>query len=273
MAGEISLLKRVSEAFHRKGKKMVVVLNVGGVIDLESWKRHADAIVLAWQPGQEGGHAIADILSGKVNPSGKLAITFPEKYADVPSAKFFPGTPAEKPENVVYEEGIYTGYRYHDTYRVKPAHEFGYGLSYTRFKLGQLVLGSPNFDGTLKASIVVKNSGAVAGREVVQLYVSAPREGIDKPTKELRAFAKTALLKPGQSQTLQFTISTGDLASYHADKAAWIAQAGAYTLHAGVSSRDIRSSKPFRLARPLVTAQLTNQVMPSQPIVTEFKGK
>lgn len=273
MPGEISLLKRVSEAFHRHGKKMVVVLNVGGVIDLASWQHHADAIVLAWQPGQEGGHAITDILSGKVNPSGKLAITFPQKYADVPSAKFFPGTPLEKPETVVYEEGIYTGYRYYDTYRVKPAHEFGFGLSYTRFSLGRLVFGAPRFGQSLSASMVVTNTGSVPGREVVQIYVSAPDDGIDKPVQELRAFVKTRLLRPGESERLRFTLRAGDLASYYPAKAAWVAQAGTYTLRAGVSSRDIRQSKSFRVARTLVTAQVSRQVLPSQPIITEFTGK
>ena len=132
-ADEVELIDKVSKAFHTKGKKVVIILNIGGVIETASWKDKADAILLAWQPGQEGGHSVVDVLSGKANPSGKLTMTFPVKYSDISSAKNFPGTPVEKVTDVTYEEGIYVGYRYFDTFKVKPSYEFGYGKSYTTF--------------------------------------------------------------------------------------------------------------------------------------------
>jgi beta-glucosidase len=273
MDSEISLIKRVYEAFKAQGKKTVVVLNIGGVIDLASWQNYTDAILLAWQPGQEGGHAIADILTGKVNPSGKLAITFPEKYVDVSSAKNFPGASGVDPLNVIYEEGIYTGYRYYDTYKVKPAYEFGYGLSYTTFSLINLKLNKKKFDKKITARITIKNTGSSAGKEVVQIYLSAPAKSIDKPTQELRAFAKTKLLRPGQSQKIKFTLTADDLSSYIPSKAAWIAEEGTYTINAGISSRAIKQTTTFNLPSQLLTQQVSNQVKPSKPIITEFKGK
>jgi len=273
MESEISLIKRVYEAFKARGKKTVVILNIGGVIDLASWQTYTDAILLAWQPGQEGGFAIADILTGKVNPSGKLAITFPEKYADVSSAKNFPGATGVDPLNVIYEEGIYTGYRYYDTYKVKPAYEFGYGLSYTKFDVSGLKLSATTFNKNITAKVTVKNTGTVAGKEVVQIYIAAPANSIDKPTHELKAFEKTRLLKPGESQTLTFTITASDLASYLPSIASWVAEAGTYTLKAGVSSRDMRQAKTFSLAKQVVTEKVSNQVLPTQPITTEYTGR
>lgn len=273
MPAEKELIKQVSAAFKSLGKKTVVVLNLGGVIDMAEWKDDVDAILLAWQPGQEGGYAIADILSGKVNPSGKLAITFPEKYSDVPSSSSFPKSWADQPDSLVYQEGIYVGYRYYDTYKIKPAYEFGYGLSYTQFSFDNLKLSSTKFNKQITATITVKNSGSVAGKEVVQLYISAPAKSIDKPTKELKAFAKTNLLQPGESQTLKFSINAEDLASYIPSKAAWIAEAGEYLVHMGVSSRNIIARKTFTLVKPIITEKVTNQVQPLYEIKDELHGK
>jgi beta-glucosidase len=183
---EIKLIDDVSAAFHAKGKKVVVIVNAGGVIEMASWRDKVDAILMAWQPGLEAGNAVADVLSGKVNPSGKLATTFPMKYADEASAKNFPGKEfPEKgttgmfgikaiPAEVTYEEGIYVGYRYYNTFKVKPAYEFGYGLSYTNFTYSNLKLNAKTFNGKIIATVDIKNTGKTAGKEVVQLYVSAP---------------------------------------------------------------------------------------------------
>ncbi|QJD98378.1 beta-glucosidase [Mucilaginibacter robiniae] len=263
--------KKIAEAFHGKGKKVIAVLNIGGVIDMKGWQDDADAILLAWQPGQEAGDAIADLLSGKVNPSGKLATTFPVSYSDVPSAKNFPGTPAERPAQVIYQEGIYVGYRYYDTYKVKPQYEFGYGLSYTNFAVSNLKLSSTQFNGLLTASVVVKNTGKVAGKEVVQIYISAPTQTIDKPEQELKAFAKTHLLQPGESQTLTFAIRSADLASYHTRSSEWITDAGKYTLKAGTSSRDIKQTATFNVAKALVVEK-DHQVLQTPVNITEYKG-
>ena len=143
---EKQLIREVSAAYHAANKKVVVVLNIGGVIATADWREYPDAILLAWQTGQEGANALVDILNGKVNPSGKLPMSFPMTYSDVPSAKTFPGEPANNPVNAVYNEGIYVGYRYYDTFKVPTAYEFGYGLSYTQFEYSNIQLSSKEFN-------------------------------------------------------------------------------------------------------------------------------
>ncbi|QGK73681.1 glycoside hydrolase family 3 N-terminal domain-containing protein [Flavobacterium sp. SLB02] len=253
---EIEMLDKISKAFHAKGKKVVVILNIGGVIETASWKDKVDAILLAWQPGQEGGHSVADVVSGKINPSGKLTMTFPVKYSDTPSAKNFPGIPVNNPKEVTYEEGVYVGYRYFNTFNVKPSYEFGFGSSYTSFDYTDVKLTSPTFKDKLTVSVTVKNTGKVAGKEVVQLYVAAPSKSIDKPREELKAFAKTKDLKPGESQTLQLTLSSKDLASFLENKSAWIAEAGTYKVLVGASSLDIKKSAEFSVAKEITVEKV-----------------
>jgi beta-glucosidase len=275
-AAEQTLLQRVSTAFHAQGKKVVVVLNTGGVVEVASWRAQADAILLAWQPGQEGGHALADVLSGQVSPSGKLATTFPMAYQDVPYATDFPGkvlasTGADnslmgKPSENTYAEGIYVGYRYYNTFKVKPAYEFGYGLSYSTFTYGKLQLNAPALTGKMTASLKVTNSGPVAGKEVVQLYVHAPTGALAKPESELRAFAKTGLLAPGQSQTLTFTLTAADLASYNTAAEAWQTDAGTYTARAGASSLDIRQTATFTVPKAVLVQKSRQLLAPQQPV-------
>ncbi len=251
-ADEIALINNVSEAFHAKGKKVVVVMNIGGVIETASWKDKVDAILLPWQPGQEGGNSVADVFSGKVNPSGKLTMTFPVKYEDTPSAKNWIGTPAENPTNVTYEEGVYVGYRYFNTFHIKPSYEFGFGLSYTTFDVAGLKLSTTTFSNKLTATVIVKNTGKIAGKEVVELYLSAPAKKTDKPSSELKAFAKTNLLQPGESQTITLTLNPKDLASFVTDKKAWIAEAGAYKIAIGTSSLNIKQTASFNVAKEIV---------------------
>lgn len=279
---EHALLKTISEAFRARGKRVVVVMNVGGVTEVASWRDRADAILLAWQPGQEGGNSVADVLGGKVNPSGKLATTFPVRYEDVPSAKTFPGRLLEgrkpltsspfagKPAEAVYEEGIYVGYRYYDAFGVRPAYEFGYGLSYTNFSYGDLKLSSRQFDGKLAATVTVTNAGRVAGREVVQLYVGAPAGRLDKPKGELRAFAKTRLLRPGQSQTVTFSLGAADLASFDPAGSSWVAEAGTYAVRVGASSRDIRRSADFEVRKEILVEK-ANRALAPRVAIREIK--
>jgi beta-glucosidase len=279
---EQALLKQVAAAFHGAGKKVVVVLNVGGVTEVASWRGQADAILLAWQPGQEGGHAVADVLSGRVNPSGKLATTFPMSYADIPYGADFPGkllaSGGAKPANALmgapsentYSEGIYVGYRYYNTFKKQPAYEFGYGLSYTTFGYGPLALSAASFSGSLTASLTVTNTGKVAGKEVVQLYLAAPAGQLDKPASELKAFAKTKLLPPGQSQTLTFTLKPADLASFNTASSSWVADAGTYAVQAGASSLNIKQHASFQLPAALVVEKSRPLLAPSAPI-TELK--
>lgn len=279
---EKEAVKNVAEAFHAKHKKVVLVLNIGGVVDVNSFKNYADAILLAWQPGLEGGNAMADVLSGKVNPSGKLATTFPTSYNDVPSAKTFSGKEfPEKattgmfgmkaiPAEVTYEEGIYVGYRYYNTFNVKPAYEFGFGLSYTTFGYSSLKLSSSTFNDKIKASITVTNTGKVAGKEVVQLYLSAPVNKIDKPNEELKAFGKTALLQPGQSQTLSFTLNASDLASFNTTISSWLVDAGKYTVKIGASSLDIKQRASFYVPKDIIVEK-DHKALAPQAQINELK--
>lgn len=268
---EKTQLKAVGDAFHAKGKKLIVVLNIGGAIEMESWSKNVDAILLAWQPGLEAGNAIADVLSGGVDPSGKLATTFPVKYEDEPSAKSFPGTPANRPVESIYDEGIYVGYRYFNTFSVKTSYPFGYGLSYTRFAYSNLKLSAATFSKKLTATVTVTNTGKVAGKEVVQLYLSAPHKTLDKPSEELKGFGKTRLLQPGASQTLTFTIDPKNLASFNTEKSSWIADAGKYTVKIGASSEDIRMTKPFALAKMLIVEKDHKAIVP-QVTINELKN-
>lgn len=199
------MLENVCTAFHAQGKKVVVVLNIGGVIETASWKNMPDAILLAWQAGQEGGNSVSDILSGKVSPSGKLTMSFPVCYEDVSSANNFPtegktgdlnlddhGAKKDEIKNwdyTNYEEDIYVGYRYFDTYDKEVSYPFGYGLSYTTFEYSNPKLEQK--DGIFTITIEVTNKGNYEGKEVVQLYVSAPHsKTLSKPEKELKDFAK-----------------------------------------------------------------------------------
>jgi len=272
------VIKTIADAFHAKNKKLIVVLNIGGVIEMTSWRDDADAILLAWQPGLEAGNAIANVLSGKVNPSGKLATTFPVKYEDVPSEKNFPGKEFPEqatrgnfgmrsvPAEVVYEEGIYVGYRYYNTFKIKPAYEFGYGLSYTNFDYSNLKLSTNSFSKSITASITIKNTGKVAGKEAVQMYISAPAKILDKPSEELKGFAKTKLLQPGESQTINFTIHASDLASFDTKSTSWIAEAGKYSVKIGASSQNIKQTAGFTLARDIIVEKDHKVLVPQQPI-------
>jgi beta-glucosidase len=287
-AAEQDIIKAVTDAFHAKNKKVTVVLNVGGVVETASWKDIPDAILLAWQGGQETGNSIADILKGNVSPSGKLATTFPINYEDDPSSKNFPGKelPSEqppqgqqqgfmrgRPAEVTYEEGIYVGYRYFETFNVKPSYEFGYGLSYTGFDYSNPKLSSTTFNGTITIAVDVKNTGKVAGKEVVQLYLSAPAGKLDKPALELKGFAKTRLLQPGESQTVAFVLDGRSLASFDTAAYSWIADAGAYTVKIGASSKDIKQSAVFNLGKSLTVKKETVSLVPKVKISELRPGK
>ncbi|VAX25372.1 beta-glucosidase [hydrothermal vent metagenome] len=241
----------------------MVVLNVGGVWETASWRDYADAILLAWQPGQEGGYVVADIITGNVNPSGKLPDSFPMKYDDVPSSKSFPGVPANDPVNSFYEEGIYVGYRYYDSFNVPTAYEFGYGLSYTTFDYSDLKLSSSIFSSKMKVTMTVKNTGKVAGKEVVQLYLSAPTTEIEKPVQELKGFAKTKLLEPGESQQLSFELDEKSLASFWSGISAWVADKGDYDVRIGASSKDIKLKVSFNLPKNIVVEKVHDVLYPN----------
>jgi beta-glucosidase len=273
-ATEGAMLQDVATAFHSRNKKLVVVLNVAGVIETASWRDLPDSILLAWQPGQEAGYAIADVLSGRTPPSGRLATTFPRKWEDVPSSANFPGKTLLGPDPnirgpfagdraafVSYDDDIWVGYRFFATKGVKTAYPFGFGLTYTQFQYEGLKLSRTVFEGQLTATVTVKNTGGAAGREVAQLYVSAP--GKDKPALELRAFAKTKALRPGESQVLAFTLTARDLASFDTLSSSWLAEAGTYTVKLGASCEDIRQTATFSLARDQKVASVAGPIGPA----------
>ena len=257
---ERKLLQDVTAAFHRQGKKVIVVLNIGGVIETASWKNIPDAILLAWQAGQEGGNSVTDILTGRKSPSGRLPMTFPVNLMDAGSSANFPidadtgvyfinrreDIGQKDVDRTVYAEDIYVGYRWFDKKGMNVSYPFGYGLSYTSFQYANAAV-KPAGDG-FDATVEVTNTGAVAGKEVVQLYVSAPAGGLDKPVRELKAYAKTRELKPGETQTLTLHVDAYGLASFNEATSAWEAASGDYAVAFGASSRDLRATVPFTLA-------------------------
>ncbi len=261
---ERQMLNDVCNAYHLAGKKVVVVLNIGGVIETASWKNLPDAILLAWQPGQEGGDAVADVLTGKVNPSGKLPMTFPMAYMDHPSSLNFPkGTetrstrrewdapagnkPVKNLDYTNYDEDIWVGYRHFTTNDVEVSYPFGYGLSYTTFQYSKPTVKA-TADG-FTATVTVKNTGAVAGKEVVELYVDAPEAGLVKPARELKAFAKTRLLAPGETQVLTFNVSAYELASFNQDANQWETAAGEYKVYFSKNANCTCTSAPVKIKK------------------------
>ena len=232
-----------------------MTLNIGGVIETASWKNLPDAILLAWQAGQEGGNSVADVLSGKASPSGKLPMTFPVKLMDAASSANFPmdakadtdvrnkegqKSSVKNVDYTDYEEDVFVGYRYFDSFDKQVSYPFGYGLSYTTFEYANPSIKADN--GVYTVSVDVKNTGKAAGKEVVQLYVSAPdNAGMNKPAKELKAFAKTRELNPGETATVTLKVNAADLASYDEVVSSWVVDAGNYEFLVGASSRDIKA--------------------------------
>ena len=278
---EREMIQNLADIYHAAGKKFVVVLNIGGVIETASWKHIPDAILLAWTPGQEGGLAVADILSGKANPSGKLPMTFPVSYLDIPSSHNFPynyknvqtgmwdflwGGAKRQTKDVdytEYAEGIYVGYRFFQTADVAVSYPFGYGKSYTTFEYSKPVVKA-TADG-FTATITVKNTGSVAGKEAVQLYVTAPAGGLEKPAFELKGFAKTKTLAPGEAQTLTINVDKYTLASFNEAASAWETAAGTYKVMFGANAADIRATGEYRLKKAESWA-VNNVLAPAQPV-------
>ena len=260
---EKELIKNVASAYHSQNKKVIVVLNVGGVVETASWKNDVDGIILAWQGGQEGGNSVADIISGKVNPSGKLPMTFPVKVSDHASHNNFPleGAPMNmldffksKDENkseiknidyTVYEEDIYVGYRHFDKAEIEVSFPFGFGLSYTDFEFSNLTI-TPNGNG-IDINLNVRNIGQVEGKEVVQVYVSKIDSKIDRPINELKTFQKTSLLNPNSDDNISLHINYEDLRYWDEDSNSWKLEEGEYLINIGNSSRNISLSEMIKI--------------------------
>ena len=220
--------------------RTIVVLINGSPVTMEGWLEKVPAVVEAWYAGQEAGHAIAAVLFGDVNPSGKLPLTFPRKLSDSPahvSDRTFPGG-----NEVWYDEGIFVGYRHFDTRRIEPLFPFGHGLSYTKFAYENLMI-----DG-MKISLDVSNVGNRAGAEVVQLYMGDPVSSVQRPLKELKGFEKV-YLEPGQKRTVTFTLTDEDLSFWDEGTRRWASEAGEFDILVGSSSRDIRLQGVFEHAK------------------------
>ena len=273
---EKDMIARVSDQFRPLGKPVIVIINSGSVMETASWRDRVDAILCAWQPGEEGGNSVADILTGKVNPSGKLTMTWPISATDHPSTKNFPqemdnytfrealGWGAQIPghDYTNHEEDIYVGYRYFDSFNKNVAYPFGYGLSYTTFEYSKPAV---KVNGNkITVQVTIKNSGKTAGKEIAQVYVAAPKGTIEKPQHELKGFAKTRELKPGESQTLTIQMEKRDLASFDEANSRWLTEAGTYTFEIGASSRDIRGTAVANLTE--YTERVSNVLAPKQKL-------
>lgn len=259
---EKAMVSMVKERFDN----IVVVLNIGGIIDL-SWVKDDDQIssaLLAWQGGMEGGLAMAELLTGKGNPSGKLADTFAAKTEDYPSTANF----HESFDYVNYTEDIYVGYRYFETIpgaKEKVVYPFGYGLSYTTFYLDVPVVEQT--EDEICATVQVTNTGDTAGKEVVQLYFEAPQGILKKPARQLAAFAKTRLLLPGETQLVRLSFKKEDMASYDdlgkIAKSAYVLEKGIYKIYAGTSVRDIEEIDQMEFSENVITRQLSAHLVPN----------
>ena len=241
--------KRDILALNRKYRKFLLVLNVGGVIDLSPVMEVRNILLLS-QLGGETGNILADVILGKSTPSGKLTTTW-FAWEDHPAIGDFGNR-----YDTHYTEGIYVGYRYFDSIEKEPLFPFGYGLSYTRFRLGEAEVFGEN--GRIRLSVPVKNAGDCRGKEVLQLYVSQPRGKLDKSYQVLAAFEKTNELKPGEEQELTLTFDMRDLVSYDPERAAWILEPGDYILRLGTSSRNTQSAAIVQLDAEAVIRQVKN---------------
>ena len=237
------------------GKPVIVLLNVGGIIDLGFLEElRVDALLLMSQAGSEGGNAAADVLSGRVNPSGRLTDTWARRYEDYPSAETFSHRNGNLEEEY-YTDGIFVGYRYFDSFEVKPRYPFGYGLSYTDFD--SEVRGAAVNGSELTVGIRVRNSGKTAGRQVIQLYAACPSGELVTERKRLTAFGKTGLLQPGESEDLKLCFDLKQLSVYHEGKSAWILQEGVYGIFAGENEETVRPAVRLRMTETAVTEQLS----------------
>lgn len=283
---EKKMISDVTRIFHKVGKKVVVILNVCGVIETQSWISQPDAVLISWLPGQEGGNSVADIISGKESPSGRLPMTWPLSYNDVPSKNDFPDPDEISDDELTnslkgftelrtegsrknfditnYNDGIYVGYRYYTTKNIPVSFPFGYGMSYTSFEYGK-----PNVEkdgnGNIKVSVNVRNNGKMAGKEAVQVYVSAPGKDMDKPARELKGFAKTKRLAIGESETVTINIPFESLASFNDQSNCWQVESGVYKVMVAKNAADLK---------PLTTTvyeegKITENVRPC--LITEQK--
>ncbi|MCR4695616.1 MAG: glycoside hydrolase family 3 C-terminal domain-containing protein [Pseudobutyrivibrio sp.] len=269
------------ETLSKLTDRILVVLNVGGQIDM-SWILSIEsvgAILNISQPGMEIGNVLSDLISGQVTPSGKLTGTWAKSYKDYPSSEHFSHNDGNL-DNDTYTDGIYVGYRYFDSFNVKPEFCFGYGLSYTEFEFNHMDASA--IDGRINVKTEIKNVGKkFSGKEVMQVYLACPRKGINKELKRLVAFKKTGLLSPGQSQELEASFGSKDMASFDEEKSQWIVEKGKYALLVGNSSENVKLAKVISVDRDYVieevghvmAAQSFEEICPEESYLKSFENK
>jgi beta-glucosidase len=239
-AGQDDLIEAVAKV----NKNTVIVINAGGPVVMSRWIAQVPAILDLWYGGQEGGNAIADVLFGDANPSGKLPVSFVKEWKDSPAYGHYPGENLK----VDYAEGIYVGYRYFDKHKIEPLFPFGYGLSYTKFDYSDLKVSPDHIapGKPVEVSLRVHNGGSRSGAEVVELYVHDGHSSVDRPTQELKGFRRVDLA-PGETKDIHFTLDRGAMAFYSAAKKDWLAEPGEFDVLVGSSSRDIKLKGSFNL--------------------------
>lgn len=242
--GQGEFIEKVLEA----NPNTIVVMIAGAPFDINSVKEKSSALIWSWFNGSEGGNALADVILGNINPSGKLPWTMPKNLNDSPAhaTNSFPGD-----DTVSYDEGILVGYRWFDTKNVEPLYPFGYGLSYTTFDIKNARADKNNpylEDETIHISVDVENTGEINGKEVVQLYVTKEDSKIERATKELKGFEKI-LVSAGQTNTVTFTVPVKELAYYNVEKKAWVVEPGIYTIKIGNSSKNIKTAVSINVAQ------------------------
>ncbi len=268
-ATEEKMIKKISDAFHAEGKKFIILLNVANPLEIASWEKYADAILLIGFAGEETADAAVDILTGKANPSGKLTNTWPVDISDTPESEYpYGGT-------TYYYDDIYVGYRYYSTFGVNVSYPFGYGMSYTNFEYSDFSISSDKFTDELTATVTVKNSGSVAGKEAVQFYISKP-DGVNEQAKyELCGFAKTKELAPGESETVTVKITKTELETYITERSDYVIEKGEYTLSVAAAVTDIKAEKKFNVEAEILVSDVTNICTPKNevPVLTKETGK
>ena len=253
---ESDALKYISEEFHAKGKKVIVLINTGNPIEVASWRDTVDAILYIGLAGEQIGNSAADILTGAVNPSGKLTSTWPIAYSDTPCSEYFPGNTTE----TIYYDDIYVGYRYYKTFDIETAYEFGYGLSFTSFEYSDFTVTEG--DDGITLSVKIKNTGDTAGSEVVQFYVTKPDGKNEHPAAELVGYGKTAVLKPGSEEIISVKVTDKELMTYVEDDSAWIVEKGDYKFFVGASVDDIKFDKTVSKTEEILVLDTENACEP-----------
>ncbi len=263
---QIALIKAVTAV----QPNTVVILNNGAPVVMGEWIDRTAAVLEAWMMGQAGGGAIADVLYGKVNPSGKLAETFPLKLVDTPAHINFPGENGK----VRYGEGIFIGYRYYDAKEVPVQFPFGHGLSYTKFTYTNPKVSAATFRDTdgVTVSVDVTNSGKVVGKEVVQVYVHDHKSALVRPPKELKGFIKVEL-QPGETKTVSMPLDFRSFAYYHPGFQQWITENGEFDILIGASSGDIRCKQTVTLESSLELPCQLNRESTLREWIEDSRGK